>query len=108
MGQQTSHAQDEQLKALMDSSKLGESQLRAALKGFKKAGTGKAAHISRAEFVEVLRQGGIASKLLASQFWKIVAKKAEEMSIEDFVTALALVSRGKICFFQVVACCCGF
>jgi len=95
MGQQGSHADEQQLKALQESTKLGESQLRAAVKGFKKVTSKGSNGISRAEFVELLKQGGISSKLLAIQFWKIVAKKKEEMTVEDFVQALALVGKGR-------------
>jgi hypothetical protein len=107
MGQQGSSQNDEQLKSLQESTKLGESQLRAAIKGFKKQQNSKHSNaISRAEFVELLKQGGISSKLLANQFWKIVVKKGEEMSVEDFVNALALIGKGdwKNGFLCLVGC----
>ncbi len=92
MGQtQSGGAVDDELRALQESTRLGENQLRAAQKGFRK--TAKQA-VTRAEFVEVLRQGGIASKLLAGQFWKIVAGSGETISLENFVVALALVGKG--------------
>jgi Ca2+-binding EF-hand superfamily protein len=115
MGQQASSQSDEQLKALQESTKLGENQVRAAVKGFKKSSSSKTTtHVTKAEFIETLRVGGVGSKLLANQFWKIVAKKAEkddlkkaekddvaakrgekeEITVEDFVCALALVGRG--------------
>ena len=92
MGQtQSGSAVDEELKALQETTKLSESQLRAAQKGFRKVSK---QHVTRAEFVEVLRVGGISSKLLASQFWKLVAGGNETISFEDFAACLALTGRG--------------
>jgi Ca2+-binding EF-hand superfamily protein len=92
MGQTQSGAVvDEELKSLQETTKMSESQLRAAQKGFRKVAK---QHVTRAEFLEIVRAGGISSKLLASQFWKLLAGANETASLEDFATCLALVGRG--------------
>ncbi len=92
MGQaQSGSGVDEELKSLQEQTKLSESQLRAAQKGFRKVAKQQ---VTRAEFVELLRVGGIASKLLASQFWKLLAGANETASFEDFAVCLALAGRG--------------
>jgi Ca2+-binding EF-hand superfamily protein len=70
---------------------VAEQQLAAAYKGFKRHKS-----LTRDEFARQLFEGGVKSKVLVLQMWKVVAGDAETIGFAQFVSALGKVQKGTV------------